>query len=251
MAPNDYDANENIWKSNTRGHETDNTEISNPIDDEECEDDKSSVPFLSAENLAEELAELSIISNGAIDGLTKMEKLGVLMFGEMEEVEESVPDDNSGERLFMKLWRPISNWATPMSSELLEQFQSNKNEQSYNAGLTSVYDKSDIGISRCNGLMAILKINASFALKALEINECHQKNAIERLGALIRTFDFVHPMIKLSADDWRLLTIVLLSMTQHNDGELMIPSVVEDSNLSTEEYKYLARSSIIILSKGS
>lgn len=217
--------------------------------------------FVTDDDLQDQLVELSLMSNGAqIDGLSKMDKMGLLMFGDMEAIDESLPS-TANVRPFLIYWQPISSWTTHVSAETLMQWAQNDNKplnEEKPTGL-SVYDKSDIGYSRCNGLMAMIKMNLPGVFEAINtteksVNVTDQKKIEFRMGVLARSFDFSLPVPKLSPPQWKIMTLLLSEITMVRLGQQVkidyIPLIVKDSGLTFEEYKYLTRSSIVTLSCG-
>ena len=244
---------------NESDSEKDDVATYSECDDDNEEEQENEAQFVTDECLRDQLSELSMINDDMnFDGLSRMEKMGLLMFGGMEEIEEEKLEIPV-ERPFMMFWQTLSSWTTHLSSNMVKQWINNESNISATNEIDdfSVYDKTDVGYSRCNGLMAMIKMNLPKVWLAINSTTkplgANDQRVIElRMGKLVRSFDFSLPVPKLNTNQWRMMTLLLLEMTIVRLGEQIeishIPSIVSESGLSLEEYKYLIRSSIPTLS---
>eukprot|EP00816_Leptocylindrus_hargravesii_P002969 CAMPEP_0196817118 /NCGR_PEP_ID=MMETSP1362-20130617/58820_1 /TAXON_ID=163516 /ORGANISM="Leptocylindrus danicus, Strain CCMP1856" /LENGTH=303 /DNA_ID=CAMNT_0042194685 /DNA_START=78 /DNA_END=986 /DNA_ORIENTATION=+ len=137
-----------------------------------------------------------------LEGLSKMEQISQIMFGDLEPEETLTAPEP---RPFLKIWQALSSWASPLATELIKEWKNVGAEWDYSSSSPSrLYDRSDIGSSRCNGLMTLLKMHLPSALIELGINRGTdgKKLAEKKLGELARAFNFSEPMAKF--DDPRM-----------------------------------------------
>ena len=115
------------------------------------------------------------------------------------------------------LWQALSDWLTPeavawvngLEKEYFVQQQQQQNDENANNKETSniaaavvvssssdwapQVDRSDIGASRCAGLMAMIKLYLPTAMKELKRSEDLRRIAERRLADLLRCFDYSMP----------------------------------------------------------
>ncbi len=182
-------------------------------------------------------------------------------------------------RPFMLLWNALSDWITYEAVAILrkhksELFVSRDDECREAVSLKSKSNEevSDIPISRCAGLMNMLKMNLTKSLDDLGYNgeDGYTRRIAEgRLSEFVQCFDFSKPMVKFQTDMYRALTIVLLNIVlpRHDiayegqagiivkdetpPNEILLPCPLSDIGITIEEYRYLVNSAIPMLDIGS
>ena len=112
--------------------------------------------------LADDFEAMDEQSRAAAKKMSKMERMAHYLYGDMEEIEEQPCEPEI--KPFLVLWQAITSWVTPSSASLIKNW---KLEKDYEQD-SSVHDTSDVGSSRCTGLMAILKMNLPAAFRNLE-----------------------------------------------------------------------------------
>ena len=150
--------------------------------------------------------------------------------------------DPKRQRPFITLWNALSTWITPKSVKILQQYRSELFDHDHNEKYSAVTNhhpsstnsttiddadchnqyNSDIAISRCEGLMSIMKMNVSKALDDLgyrsgSASTCTDKHimrqlAHSRLAEFIQSFDFSEPMVKFDTKMWYAMSVVLLEI---------------------------------------
>lgn len=184
-----------------------------------------------------------------------------------EDTDISVSSNDIKPSSFMILWGALSNWITPKSIIVLQKYRSDlfdKDHDKYNpvvgeisnTNSNSEYNYNDVAVSRCEGLMSMIKMNLSKALSELEYNS-NDENLIQmaytRLGEFIQTFDFAESMVKLDSKMWLALTVLLLDiiLPKREIFDDKIPSSAIAIGISLTEYVYLTRTAVPTLSKGA
>lgn len=165
--------------------------------------------------------------------------------------EEQALPETTEKRAFSILWKAISNWITPEACEAALLFSSEEN----NSNITELLqvDTSDIGSSRCGGLMSMIKLHLSRAFLEIKlVDDTTQQLLVERrLAVLFMRFDFTLPMVKLDSAMWQALTVlfvdIVLPSTTESENEInIIPTSALAVGLSIEEYRYLTRSLFVV-----
>jgi hypothetical protein len=183
------------------------------------------------------------------------------------------------------LWNALSSWITSEAVQVLREQKSElftpgvgssnavtKDTRQSPGEETEMSGVSDIQLSRCVGLMNMLKLNLMKSLEDLGYNSedgYTRRMAERRLGDFVERFDFSHPMVKFQTEMYRALTIVLLNIVlpQHDiayegqagiivqddtpSTEFQLPGPLSDIGITKEEYQYLVRSAIPTLDVGS
>ena len=213
-------------------------------------------------------------------------------------------DDDDDERKpepkpFILFWQALSGWITPESIQLIQlwqgwyQCQIKENKEPC---MTNMYiweekeaellytlelpvDRSDIGVSRCNGLKSMLKMHlpkcmdeyfSETSFKGIKNNDWMTHQMIEkRLFSLCQSFDYSYPMVKLNIDPtdvhkttllWRALCSILIHIVIGGDEMMMdtkhnqyykVPDSVWDIGIGREEYKYLIQKAMITLKEAN
>ena len=197
-----------------------------------------------------------------IDSTERDEFLDFFSTCDEEDEEEILPPPKP--RPFMILWNAITTWMTGEAMLCAQNLSSNAVERNdileKEHAETRVID--DIGVSRCKGLMAMLKFNLIKALEDLGHNADDgftRKTSEEQLGKWVQFFNFSEPMVKLDSTMWRALTVILLNNImpkddlahkRQSDREKRFPESAKAAGLTFDEYHYLAESAIPSLSSG-
>lgn len=144
-------------------------------------------------------------------------------------------------RAFLVLWQALSQWVTPDAVAFLRRLPESS-EEAHN--WQPVYDRSDIGTSRCAGLMALLSMHLRRCLPELERSPEEIRAMERRLADLVRCFDYARPMPRFDTPHARAITCILLETLDDKPVEGVPPSC-EALGLTLEEYRYLTRSAIV------
>jgi hypothetical protein len=178
-------------------------------------------------------------------------------------------------RPFIIFWNALSNWITADAVDVLRKYKSECFVKS-EAPITQppiegkeMEEQSDICLSRCAGLMNMLKMNLVKSLDDLGYSaddDYTRRLAESRLSEFIQSFDYSESMVKFQSSMWKALTVILLyivlprrdiafegrsGVVMKDETELTLPSSLRDVGLSIEEYKYLVDSAIPSLDIGS
>ena len=171
------------------------------------------------------------------------------------------------ERAFLKLWKAITQWVTPEAVRFIQTLR--QHYQTTNDGnnapfllmsnhVQSHVDRSDLGASRCAGLMATLQMYMRSALEELG-HDVELRRTVERLvGDLLRTFDYSRPSPPLPVAQARALTVVLLqtvlyqpsshnnpAAAQNDDNDrTQVPPSCQKVGLTRDEFRYLTVSAV-------
>ena len=193
-------------------------------------------------------------------------------------VEEALPPPPL--RPFMVLWNALSGWITAEAVAVLrkhksELFSSNGKEgvilETKGDGTDMHIGTCDIDLSRCAGLMTMLKMNLVKALSESGYNSedlYTRRIAENRLSEFVQCFDFSRSMVKFDMKMYRALTIVLVSIVlpRHDiayegeagiivkdepSNEIPFPSPLREIGVTEEEFKYLVNRAIPTLDIGS
>jgi hypothetical protein len=210
--------------------------------------------------------------------------MGYHVFPEDDEEESTYSDENVDEeetnkkewkRAFLKLWEALVGWMTPQAYEVVEYyyyFKTSMHHENNTALLLQLQqqeelqppppnitvDTSDVGSSRCAGLMSILQLHLPKATQELGLNDNddedqrwdlqqqqqHVRRRIiqDRLTTLLLRFDYSAPMVNLDTPVlWRTLTIILVAIIANPRREKTPESAIA-AGLSKEEYYYLTNS---------
>lgn len=197
---------------------------------------------------------------------------------EQQEEDEALPEPEL--RAFMILWNALKAWITADAVDVLkkykaESFASKHDSEGYRITKQDPFGKSkkeqpcDVHLSRCAGLMNMLKMNLTKCL-----DDCGYsaddgytiKTAETRLYEFVQFFDYSEPMVKFHSDMWKALTVILLNIVLprhdlafegksgiivHDNTELTLPPMLREVGITVEEYKYLVNSAIPSLDLGS
>ena len=238
--------------------------------DPEFQNDENNLQGLNSNNQGENDMGGSPEYDGSpmVDGDDNDDLMDLFMGGDDSDSDEEESDVEPPEpRAFLKLWNVLSEWITPEAVLWLERLSANIDIGSGEYDWAPQVDRSDIGASRCAGLMAMIKMNIPKCLAELGQPDDMRRTAERRLADLLRTFDYSRPMAKLDLRLWRAMTCILLDMvlvtpmssidlgakkssdTSKPQG-LPLPAQVAAVGMSLEEYRYLTNSAIRSLGEG-
>lgn len=207
-----------------------------------------------------------------------------------QNLDDDDDDDDDTERIhqpraFRKLWDALSSWTTPEAVEYMTQLENSKKDEkeSNDEAFVSTtnqtvlqVDRSDIGASRCAGLMAMIKMYLPTGMKELNISIDMKRTIEKRLGNLLRTFNYSQEAPKLDVTMWKAMTCILLdivvietkmetkvptttttttttTITNNNNNNnsnnnvvttSVLPSSAVTVGLTISEYQYITRSAI-------
>mmetsp|Transcript_9244 Transcript_9244/g.14205 ORF Transcript_9244/g.14205 Transcript_9244/m.14205 type:complete len:586 (-) Transcript_9244:1033-2790(-) len=168
----------------------------------------------------------------------------------------SISSERRAPRAFMEIWNALTQWITPQAVELLQNYQGRTtNSLDTTIDWTPQVDRSDIGASRCAGLMSILKMHRAKGFRELMVDGTNHRMAETRLADLLRTMDFSQPTPKLNTNLWRAMTVIFLRMVLYRkDGnspmtidDNTVPDSIKIVGMTKEEYLYLTQSSLTSL----
>jgi len=189
--------------------------------------------------------------------------------------DDSVGEAEPAPKPFIQLWNAMSSWITPETAQILQEWDKevvsgDAVASAPSSVLRQPYDTSDIGASRCGGLMSMVKMNLPRALEELgfDRSDNHVRRLAEaRLANFVRTFNYSDPMVKFDSTLWKALTVVLVGIcfpssllypdvvgeSSENDDdvtEISTPATIQQLGISGDEYRYLTKSALKSLSVG-
>jgi hypothetical protein len=223
--------------------------------------------------------------------------LELLMEQPQQSDDEEVPEPQP--RAFRKFWDALTDWITheavqyvaslerqaketngdddddddatkSSSSSILQQHSTNTTMNTNNNMGTLQVDRSDIGASRCAGLMAMVKLYLpSILVKELKRPPGVQRVAEQRLANLLRTFNYSREAPKLGVKLWKAMTCIFLEMVlventipttttttttssrtsdvgadDEPSAVVRVPPSVTAVGMTKDEYTYLTRKAI-------
>lgn len=164
--------------------------------------------------------------------------------------ENNAAHESSTPRAFSLIWGALSRWWTPEAVEWmrrLEQQSSSTDAPLYGNNWSPQVDRSDIGASRCAGLMAMVKMYLPSSMRELGHAPDLQRTAESRIADWLRTFDYSAEAPKLPVNMWKAISCILLDMvlieSRSETVDKLPPSVIA-VNMTMDEYKYLTRSAV-------
>jgi len=176
-------------------------------------------------------------------------------------------------RAFTLLWDALTNWMTHDTVAWVKTLRdshhkenSNGNSNNVNASAmldnndnskimdtewSPMVDRSDIGASRCAGVLAMIRLYIGKCMEELNHPLESRRKAVKRLTDIMRTFDYSRENPKLSAGHWRamacvLLDVVLIETREADSALLRVPPSVAKIGMSKEEFEYLSRKAVLI-----
>ena len=180
-------------------------------------------------------------------------------------------------RAFLVLWKVIAEWVTPEAVSYVQHLHKvtansvgNGLEEepfSFHPDWQPQVDRSDIGASRCAGLMAIVHMHLSRCLDELGFKgdatsfpqplagmerEDIFRLVKPRLANLLRSFDFSRPTPRLDTAQSKALTCILLATVLPNErskdpaaDSKVVPISCASLGMTYDEYRYLSQSAVI------
>ena len=171
-------------------------------------------------------------------------------------------------KAFALLWDAMTNWMThetvvwmkslretfktTQNHDLLENSNGhsknyNNNNSNMDTEWTPMVDKSDIGASRCAGVMAMLRLYLGRCMEELGHPVESRRKAEKRLNDLMRTFDYSRENPKLTAGHWKAMACVLLdAVLIETRGANRLPISVAKMGMTKAEFEYLSRKAVLI-----
>ena len=191
--------------------------------------------------------------------------------------DDSVGEPEPAPKAFILLWNAMSSWITPETTAQIQEWQAEQEAAGGDAAalipsstLRQPYDLSDIGASRCGGLMSMIKMHLPRALEELGYNKSDghvRRLAQSRLANFLRTFNFSDASPKFDSSLWRALTVILVDICfpssllfpdiiaqnrqQGGEGQSQsLPASISQCGISDSEYEYLVNSAMKSLAAG-
>lgn len=190
----------------------------------------------------------------------------VLGLGGGDDDDDEVVEPAPPPRAFLHLWTAMAQWVTPdavafVRGMLQQQQQPLQPDPTkfprQQQQLASPFDRSDVGASRCAGLMAALHLHTArcWSSSGLGFGAEELRAAETALADLVRCFDYSQPTPRLDICQTRALTCVLLDIVaqqqqqkwqqQQQREENFVPTPCQALGMTPEEYRYLVRSAIL------
>eukprot|EP00531_Pseudo-nitzschia_arenysensis_P018091 CAMPEP_0116126198 /NCGR_PEP_ID=MMETSP0329-20121206/6209_1 /TAXON_ID=697910 /ORGANISM="Pseudo-nitzschia arenysensis, Strain B593" /LENGTH=575 /DNA_ID=CAMNT_0003620275 /DNA_START=78 /DNA_END=1805 /DNA_ORIENTATION=- len=198
-----------------------------------------------------------------------------------DEDEEDEPERPLQVKAFTLLWDALTNWMTHETvvwMKALQEKQNNNNQTMCDNNPATfglllgdndddddkewapMVDKSDIGASRCAGVLAMLRLYLGQCMDELGHKVESRRKADKRLNDLMRTFDYSRENPKLSSAHWKamaciLLDAVMIESRNHQDKLLVVqqqlPPSVAKVGMSSAEFEYLSRKAVLVFDSSS
>ena len=172
-----------------------------------------------------------------------------LMGNDSEEEETIAPP-----RAFRVLWECLAQLITPESCMFLRRLERETKTNDTSNYLITATPSSDLGASRSNGFIAMLRMYISRSLQELKQPVESRRTVEQRLQGLVLSFNFSRPAAKLDTKHWKALTCVLLEIVLFLDTSIdeangrvpqrTLPRSVHAVGMTNEEYRYLVKSTI-------
>ena len=159
-------------------------------------------------------------------------------------------------RAFRLLWEALTDWMTPETVKWIKSLHNavSKDATSSSTTIDNLYsdwtpmdDRSDIGASRCAGVMAMLRLYLAGCMEELNHPLDARRRAEKRLMDILRTFDYSRENPRLPVGHWKAMTCILLDMVMIETRESVlnkIPLSVDSVGVTLEEYQYLTRKAV-------
>ena len=175
-------------------------------------------------------------------------------------------DDTPREaRAFLTLWTALAQWVTPQAVEYVQALRSSDIKEEL--PIQSAVDRTDIGASRCAGLMALIQMHFRLALQELGLPLEDRRRTERLVGNLLRTFDYGRPSPKLDVAHAKAMATILLQTVVYDPrgnladdkldpavGAKSMPSVppsCQALGVTADEFRYLTVSAVTNLATPS
>ena len=158
-------------------------------------------------------------------------------------------------KAFSLLWDALTNWMTHETVAWMTNLRDTHNDdsntqtdQAVDREWTPMVDQSDIGASRCAGVLAMLRLYIPQCMDELHHPLESRRKAEKRLNDLMRTFDYSRENPKLSASHWKVMACVLLDavLIETRQSSSAAPPSVAKLGMSQAEFEYLSRKAVLI-----
>jgi len=174
-------------------------------------------------------------------------------------------------RAFTLIWEALTSWMThdtvlwvkalrnghlknqndKKNVNASENPDNNNNLTSIDTEWSTMVDRSDIGASRCAGVLAMIRLYLRNCMEELNHPLESRRKAEKRLNDIMRTFDYSRENPKLSAAQWKgmacvLLDAVLIETREADSSLILVPPSVAKIGMSKEEFEYLSRKAVLI-----
>jgi len=171
-------------------------------------------------------------------------------------------------RAFTLLWNALTDWMTHDTVVWMKALRNyhdndgdsknatsmpshNSNNSSMDTEWSPMVDRSDIGASRCAGVLAMIRLYLGQCMQELKYPLESRRRAEKRLNDIMRTFDYSRENPKLTASHWKamaciLLDAVLVETREADSASIRIPQSVANVGMTKEEFEYLSRKAVLI-----
>mmetsp|Transcript_53841 Transcript_53841/g.61253 ORF Transcript_53841/g.61253 Transcript_53841/m.61253 type:complete len:555 (+) Transcript_53841:55-1719(+) len=162
-------------------------------------------------------------------------------------------------RAFTLLWNALTKWMTHEtvvwvkllrdSHEINNNTSDNRTStMSMDIEWTPMVDRSDIGASRCAGVLAMIRLYLGGCIDELNQQPENRRRAEKRLNDIMRTFDYSEENPKLTASHWKAMACILLDMVLIETRSQPIVEVtpsVSAVGMTLDEFEYLSRKAVL------
>jgi hypothetical protein len=182
--------------------------------------------------------------------------------------EERGNSSNPEIRAFTLLWNALTDWMTYETVvwvKGLRDSHNNKIKKDTNNGddhrnnststimsmdneWTPMFDLSDIGASRCAGVLAMIRLYLGRCMDELNQKTEDRRRAEKRLNDIMRTFDYTQENPKLTSSYWKAMACILLDMVLIETRAypiVDIPFSVKAVGMTLVEFEYLSRKAVL------
>ena len=173
----------------------------------------------------------------------------LLMGSDLETDDEIEPAERPLQiKAFSLLWEALTKWMTHETVVYMKSLETGSAETLQQHQWTPMVDKTDIGASRCAGVLAMLRLYIGQCLEELGHPIGYRKTADKRFSDLMRTFDYSRQNPKLTAGHWRALACVLLDacLVETRSSTNKVPPSVAKMGMTFAEFEYLSRKAVLI-----
>ena len=186
-----------------------------------------------------------------------------LLMGSDVDIDNNNDDGNAGNsvpeiRAFTLLWNALINWMTPETVTWVKTLRDNhghnldnnnsSNSMKMDSEWSPIVDRSDIGTSRCAGVMAMIRLYLRGCMNELDQQPENKRKAEKRLNDVMRTFDYTQDNPKLAASHWKVMACILLDMVlieTRSEPVVDLPPSVSAVGMTLDEFQYLSRKAVL------